>query len=55
VIFVDGKRFGETPLVHIELPPGKHVVRAVSASGTTRSLAIAIESGKTAPTRRIEW
>jgi eukaryotic-like serine/threonine-protein kinase len=55
VIFVDGKRLGETPLVHIELPPGKHVVRAVSASGTTRSLPITIESGKTAPTRRIEW
>jgi serine/threonine-protein kinase len=55
VIFVDGHKLGETPLVHIELPPGHHAVRAVSASGTTRFLAITIESGKTAPTRRIEW
>jgi serine/threonine-protein kinase len=55
VIFVDGRRMGETPLVHIELAPGKHGVRAVSPSGTAQSLTITIESGKTAPTRRIEW
>jgi eukaryotic-like serine/threonine-protein kinase len=55
VIFIDGKRYGETPLVGISLPPGKHSVRAVSASGTSQSLTINIESGKTAPTRRIEW
>ena len=54
-IFIDGKSFGETPLVHISLPPGHHNVRAVSPSGTSRSLSISIESGKTAPVRRIEW
>src|SRR4030095_13202073 len=37
VIFIDGKRYGETPLVGISLPPGKHAVRAVSASGTSQS------------------
>ncbi len=55
VIFVDGRRLGETPLVRQSLAPGKHSVRAVSPSGTVRNLSITIESGKVAPTRRIEW
>jgi serine/threonine-protein kinase len=54
VIYIDGKKIGETPLVHISLAPGRHAVRAVSQSGT-RTLSITIESGKTAPARRIEW
>jgi len=54
-IFVDGKRLGDTPLVRVELPAGRHSVRAVSPSGAAQSLSIAIESGKTAQTRRIEW
>jgi serine/threonine-protein kinase len=55
VIFIDGKRHGETPLVRISLPPGKHSVRAVSPSGASRTMTIVIEPGKVAPTRRIEW
>ncbi len=55
VIFIDGKRYGETPLVRLSLPAGKHSVRAVSPSGASQSISIAIESGKTAPVRRIEW
>ena len=55
VIYIDGKKIGETPLVNISVAPGKHSVRAVSGSGTTRNLSIQIESGKTAPVRRIEW
>ncbi|HEY5923072.1 MAG TPA: serine/threonine-protein kinase [Kofleriaceae bacterium] len=55
VIYIDGKKYGETPLVNIKLAPGKHSVRAVSPSGSTRTLTINIESGKTAPVRRIEW
>ncbi len=55
VIYIDGKKYGETPLVNLKLAPGKHSVRAVSPSGSTRSLSINIESGKTAPVRRIEW
>ncbi|HUJ63274.1 MAG TPA: PEGA domain-containing protein, partial [Kofleriaceae bacterium] len=55
VIYVDGKRLGETPLVHISLAPGHHVVRAVSPSGTTHTGSIAIESGKTAQPYRVEW
>ena len=55
VIYIDGKKYGETPLVNIKLAPGKHSVRAVSPSGSTRNLSITIEAGKTAPVRRIEW
>jgi serine/threonine-protein kinase len=55
VIYIDGKKYGETPLVNISVPPGRHAVKAVSSSGTTRTLSITIESGKTAPVRRIEW
>ncbi|HEY6038563.1 MAG TPA: PEGA domain-containing protein, partial [Kofleriaceae bacterium] len=55
VIFIDGKKYGDTPLVNISVPPGRHAVKAVSSSGTTRTLSITIESGKTAPVRRIEW
>jgi serine/threonine-protein kinase len=55
VIFIDGRRYGETPLVRQSLAPGKHSVRAVSPSGTVRNVSITIESGKVAPTRRIEW
>jgi hypothetical protein len=54
-IYIDGKNYGETPLVQISLSPGKHTVRAVSPSGATRTMSITIESGKVAPTRRIEW
>jgi serine/threonine-protein kinase len=54
-IYIDGKKYGETPLVKQELPPGKHTVRAVSPSGAKRTLTITIVSGKTSPTRRIEW
>jgi serine/threonine-protein kinase len=55
VIFIDGKRYGETPLVKLSLPPGRHTVRAVSPSGATRTVSITIESGKVAPPRRISW
>jgi serine/threonine-protein kinase len=55
VIFVDGKRLGETPLVNISIAAGKHSVRAVSPSGTTRNLSITIESGKTAKPFVVKW
>ena len=55
VIFVDGKNKGETPLVKLSLPPGKHTVKAKSPSGSVKTFSITIESGKVAPTKRIEW
>ena len=54
-IFIDGRNLGETPLIHIELPPGKHALRAVSPSGSTHTLSITIQSGKVTPAARIEW
>jgi hypothetical protein len=55
VIFIDGKRAGETPLVRHQVAPGRHSVRAVSASGTSQSISINIESGKVAQTRHFKW
>ena len=55
VIYIDGKNFGETPLVRVELSPGRHVVHAVAPSGATRDVRIVIESGKVAPASRIVW
>jgi eukaryotic-like serine/threonine-protein kinase len=55
VIYIDNKKYGETPLVNLKLAPGKHQVRAVSPSGATKQLSITIESGKTAPVRKISW
>ena len=55
VIYVDGKNKGETPLVKMSVGPGKHTIKAVSPSGSVKSFSIHIESGKVAPTRRIEW
>jgi serine/threonine-protein kinase len=55
VIYIDGKNYGETPLVKLALPPGRHVVHAVAPSGATRNVRITIESGKVAAARRIDW
>ncbi len=55
VVSIDGKKIGETPLVKLSLAPGKHTVRAVSASGSTKTYSINIESGKQAPVLRIQW
>jgi serine/threonine-protein kinase len=55
VIFINGKSYGETPLPRIQLAPGRHTVRAVSASGITQNAVINIESGKLAPTYRFRW
>jgi serine/threonine protein kinase len=54
-IYVDGKGYGETPLVRLPLPPGSHRVRAVAPSGTAQEMRITIESGRVAPIKRIEW
>jgi eukaryotic-like serine/threonine-protein kinase len=55
VIYIDGKSYGETPLVKVALPPGRHSVHAVAPSGATRDVRITIEAGKVAPASRIEW
>lgn len=55
VIYIDRKRYGETPLVRLELSPGTHLVRAVAPSGATRDVQIVIESGKVARAAQIAW
>jgi eukaryotic-like serine/threonine-protein kinase len=55
VIYIDGKNYGETPLVKLALSPGGHSVHAVAPSGASRDVHIVIESGKIAPASRIEW
>jgi len=55
VIYVDGKSYGETPLVKLALPAGRHTVHAVAPSGATRDVRITIEAGRVAPASRIEW
>jgi eukaryotic-like serine/threonine-protein kinase len=55
VISIDGKSYGETPLVRLELSPGRHLVHAVAPSGATRDVRISIEPGKVAPAARIVW
>ncbi len=54
-IYIDGKSYGETPLVRLELSPGRHLVHAVSPSGATRDVRVAIEPGKVTPAARITW
>jgi serine/threonine-protein kinase len=54
-ISIDGHSYGETPLIHLSLPPGRHVIHAVSPSGATHNVAVSIEPGKVAPAARIEW
>ena len=36
-IFIDGADYGSTPIYRRELPPGRHSVRAVSKTGTTKN------------------
>lgn len=47
-IYVDGKSYGETPLFKIELPPGRHRVRAVRADGHVQRREVLIKPGKLA-------
>ena len=54
-IRIDGKNYGETPVVNIPLSPGRHRVHAVTQAGGTRDVWITIVSGKVAPASRIEW
>jgi eukaryotic-like serine/threonine-protein kinase len=54
-IYINGRNYGETPLVNLPLPPGRYLVRAVAPTGVIREQRIVIEPGKTAPTMRLQW
>lgn len=54
-IYVDGKRYGETPLFKILLPPGKHHIRAVCADGRAQYHTVTIEPGKLFSSGTLTW
>ncbi len=54
-IYVDGKRKDQTPLFRIELPAGKHVVRAVLADGRQRRFKIVVKPGAEVSSGTLTW
>jgi serine/threonine-protein kinase len=54
-IYIDGKSFGDTPLFKVELPSGKHRVRAVRSDGTSRRMTITIQPGKLFSSGTLAW
>jgi len=54
-IFVDGAPFGQTPLVHKQLPAGKHKLKAVRADGVTKSYDLVVPANGTASPLHVEW
>jgi eukaryotic-like serine/threonine-protein kinase len=54
-IYIDGKDLGTTPLFRVELPQGRHDVRAVSARGLTQTFNIRVQPGERALTRHLVW
>ena len=46
IIYVDGKRMGETPLFKIKIPSGAHRIKAVSADGKSKSWKVNIVEGR---------
>jgi hypothetical protein len=45
-VFVRGRSLGETPLVGVELPPGRHTLELRGSDGTTRRATVTIRSGE---------
>lgn len=54
-IYVDGKRFGLTPLVKKPLPAGPHKIRATLKDGRSKEMTIDVPSGKSAPPVLLTW
>jgi len=47
-VYFKGEKLGVTPLVDVELPPGKHTLRAVNpGKGIDREIQVVIRSGQT--------
>lgn len=55
VIFVDGRRIGETPLFGVSVPAGKHNVRAVLENGTSKTFGIVINPGTLTNKGKLAW
>jgi serine/threonine-protein kinase len=45
-VFVRGRSLGETPLVGVELPAGRHTLELRSVEGETRRVTVTIRSGE---------
>ena len=54
-IYIDDKSYGETPLFKLQLPAGKHRVRAVRADGKSQKLTITITPGKLFSSGTLGW
>jgi serine/threonine-protein kinase len=54
-IYVDGKKAGVTPIFKKRLPPGKHRIKAVSATGATKRMSVTIKPGRTKNLGRLTW
>jgi serine/threonine protein kinase len=54
-IYVDGKKRGVTPIFKLKLTPGKHKLKAVSATGAKQSLRLNLKPGRTKNLGRLKW
>jgi eukaryotic-like serine/threonine-protein kinase len=55
VIWLDGRRLGQTPLLEIDVPAGTHVIKAVRADRKSQTFSITVKPGQTLPPRRLYW
>jgi len=46
-VFIDGERIGDTPLLNVRLPSGRHRVKAVTADGNNKRRTIVVLPGET--------
>lgn len=54
-IYVDGNRFGVTPLVDKPLPAGKHTIKAVLKDGRSKTFEINVSPGKLTNRGTLTW
>jgi serine/threonine-protein kinase len=54
-IYVDGSRFGVTPLVDKPLPAGKHTIKAVLKDGRSKTFEITVSPGKLTNRGTLTW
>jgi serine/threonine-protein kinase len=54
-IYVDGDRRGDTPLWKLQVPPGKHMVRAVLADGREKSFPLDVAPGADVRVGKLAW
>jgi len=54
-IYVDGKKLGVTPIFKAKLKPGKHKLKAVSATGAKQTVRLKLKPGRTKNLGRLKW